>query len=589
MSPKGSLGQRRYSTANTGPSLGERMSDWDVATDVVVVGSGGGALVGALVARTRGLDVLVVEKDALIGGSTAMSGGGVWIPDNPVMRAAGSFDSPEDALAHFAAVVGDVGPASSPERRAAFVEQGPKMVAFLQAQGIPFRYADGYADYYPDAPGGRARGRTIEAHPFDAKGLGPLQPKLRPGMSAGLGLIGFGTELTQMSYFNRSIDRLVLAARVWLRTQISKLRGEALVGNGGALVGRVLHLATQRGVQVWTEAPLRDLVVEDGRVVGAVVDHDGLAVRVEARRGVLLAAGGFSRNDEMRDEYGGKHARSAKWSISNPGDTGEVLQMAMALGAATDLLDEAFWLPNHCLPDGTLPRYPSRQTSAFNRARWRPGSILVDESGRRFANESMSYMELGQLMFDRGAVPSWLVFDDAFRRRCLFGVVPGRLPEQWVDDGYVLRAGSLAELAVACGVDASGLAATVERFNGFARGGVDADFHRGESAYDGFMGDPTLQPNNCLATIERAPFYAVAVYPCDVGTCGGLVTDGSARVLSTDGVPIEGLYATGNTTASVMGRHYLGAGGSIGHTCTFGYIAGNDLADRAEQSTPTPS
>jgi 3-oxosteroid 1-dehydrogenase len=556
---------------------------------VVCVGSGGGALVGALVARTRGLEVLVVEKDALIGGSTAMSGGGVWIPNNPVMRAAGAPDSEADALAHFAAVVGDVGPASSPERRAAFVEQGPQMVAFLQEQGIPFRYADGYADYYPEAPGGSARGRTIEAHAFDAKDLGALQPKLRPGMSTGLGLIGFGTELTKMSYFNRSVGRFVLAARVWLRTQFAKLRGEALVANGGALVGRLLHLATQRGAQVWTEAPVRELVVEDGRVVGVVVDHEGASVRVGARQGVLLAAGGFSRNDEMRDEYGGKHARSAKWSISNPGDTGEVLQMAMALGAATDLLDEAFWLPNHCLPDGSLPRYPSRQTSAFNRARWRPGSIMVDESGRRFANESMSYMELGQIMFERGAVPSWLIFDDAFRRRCLFGAIPGRLPEQWISDGYVLRAGSLDEIAQLCAIDASGLAATVERFNGFARAGVDDDFHRGESPYDRFMGDPVLSPNNCLATIERAPFFAVAVYPCDVGTCGGLVTDGHARVLSTDGAPIDGLYATGNTTASVMGRHYLGAGGSIGHTCAFGFVAANDIADRAQESTGAPT
>ncbi|MFI5046314.1 MAG: FAD-dependent oxidoreductase [Acidimicrobiia bacterium] len=564
------------------------MPDWDVTTDAVVVGSGGGGLVAALVARTRGLDVLVVEKDALIGGSTAMSGGGVWIPNNPVMRAAGATDSEQAALAHFDAVVGDVGPGSSFERRESFVTNGPRMVEFLQDHGVPFRYADGYADYYPDAPGGSARGRTIEAHPFDARRLGRMRAKLRPGMSTGLGLIGFGTELTKMSYYNRSVGRLVLAARVWLRTQVHKLRREAMVGNGGALVGRLLHEAVDAGAQVWTEAPLEELVVEDGRVVGVVVEHDGKQHRIGARHGVLLAAGGFSRNNEMRSEYGGTHARSAAWSISNPGDTGEVLRMAMSLGAETSLLDEAFWLPNHCLPDGTLPRYPSRQTSAFNRARWRPGSIMVDASGQRFANESMSYMELGQIMFDRGAVPSWLIFDDAFRKRCLFGVLPGRLPEQWISDGYVTRAGSLDELAAACGVDAAGLAATVDRFNGFARSGVDADFHRGESEYDRFMGDPRHKPNNCLAPIGRAPFYAVAVYPCDVGTCGGLVTDGRARVLASDSQhPIPGLYATGNTTASVMGRHYLGAGGSIGHTCTFGFVAMNDIADRAAAETAT--
>lgn len=561
------------------------MSAGDVTADAVIVGSGGGALCAALVARARGLDVLVVEKTEFIGGSTAMSGGGIWIPDNPVMRAAGVSDSAADALKHFDAVVGDAGPASSPQRRLAYLENGPRLVDFLQRQGIPFRYADGYADNYCDAPGGSERGRSIEARPFDTRKLGPWAPKLRPGTSTGLGLVGFGTELAAMSYYHRGLQNLLTGARVLTRTYVGKLRRQALVANGGALVGRLLQLAVERGVRLWTEAQVRDLVMEDGAVTGVVVRRDGRDQRVAARRGVLLAAGGFSRSDEMRASYGGDQARSAEWSAANPGDTGEVLQLAMEAGAATDLLDEAIWLPGPRMPDGSAPpRYPVKRLYAFSRARWRPGSIMVDAGGRRFANEAMSFMELGQSMFARDraarAVPSWLIFDDAFRRRALFGVIPGQLPEQWIRDGFITKADTLAGLAAQCGIDPGGLEATTRRFNEFAREGVDADFHRGENAYDRFLGDPRHRPNNCLAPLDRAPFYASAIYPSDLGTCGGLLTDDHARVVTAAEQPIPGLYATGNITASLMGRHYLGAGASIGPTCVFGYIAMNHIAEQ---------
>ena len=308
----------------------------------------------------------MVEKTEFIGGSTAMSGGGVWIPNNPLMRSYGIADSEDDALAHFEAVVGDIGLASSPERRRAFVANGPRLVEFLQQRGVPFRYADGYSDYYPDAPGGKEHGRTIEAYPFDAHELGPWEKKLRPGMSTGLGLVGFGTELTAISYYNRSARCFATGARVLGRTLAGRARARAMVANGGALVGRLLRSALEQGTEIWTESPIEELIVQDGAVVGAVILRRGKALRVAARLGVLLAAGGFSRNSEMRDRYGGGQARSAKWSISNPGDTGEVLEMAMSVGGATGLLDEAFWLPMPCMADGSLPRYPSRQVSAFS-------------------------------------------------------------------------------------------------------------------------------------------------------------------------------------------------------------------------------
>ncbi len=552
-----------------------------MTTDAVLVGSGGGALTAALVARHHGLDVLIVEKTGLIGGSTAMSGGGVWVPDNPPMRKAGSQDSAAEALAYLAAVIGDVGPASSPARRRAFVEAGPRVVAFLQEQGIPFRYADGYADYYSDLPGGKDRGRTIEALPFDTNTLGPYKSKLRPGSTKGLGLVGLGTELTRMSYYSRSPSDLLIALTVLARTYGSRLRGQDLTANGGALVGRLLEQVLKQDVRIETEAPLTEIISEDGAVTGVVVRKNGRDLRIRARKAVLLAAGGFSRSDELRKQYGGDQAQTAAWSLANPGDTGEVMQLAIKLGAATDLLDEAIWLPGPRMPDGGPPpvasdrrAYTGKRLNAFSRARWRPGSIIVDANGQRFVNEAVSYMEIGQRMFAQNrtvrAVPSWLIFDDGFRRRSLFGVIPGDLPAKWVTDGFLLKAGTLEGLAEQAGIDPHGLKETVNRFNANARGQADPDFHRGERAYDKFMGDPRL---GALAPLDRPPFYASAHYPSDVGTCGGLLTDEHARVLSEAGEPIENLYATGNMTASVMGRHYLGAGASIAPALIFGYLA----------------
>lgn len=558
------------------------MPNWDVTADAVIVGSGGGALCAALAARQHGLDVLVLEKTELVGGSTAMSGGGVWVPNNPLMQAAGVPDSVEDALTYFDAVVGDVGPASSPARRRAYVETAPELVRFLQEQGVPFRYAKGYADNYPDAPGGKGLGRTLEALPYDTNRLGPWAGKLRPGSSTALDLIAMGTELTAMSYYNRHPRNLMIAARVMARTQAAKRRGQKLVANGAALVGRLLELALAQGVQIWTEAAVRELIVEGGAVVGVVAERAGREARIAGRHAVLLAAGGFSRNNDMRARYGGKYAHSAALSSANPGDTGEVLQMAMDLGADTALLDEAIWLPGPRMPDGgPPPASPVRQLLAFSRLRWRPGSILVDAAGQRFTNESGSFMDVGHAMFEHG-LPSWLLFDDRLRRQSLFGVVPGKLPEEWIQAGFIKRADTLAELAAQCGIDAAGLEAAVQRFNGFARSGVDADFHRGENAYDKFMGDPRHRPNNCLAPLERAPFYAVATFPADLATCGGVITDEHSRVLTPDGAPIPRLYATGNMTASLSGHHYLGAGASIGPTCVFGYRAMQDIAQHAK-------
>jgi 3-oxosteroid 1-dehydrogenase len=357
------------------------------------------------------------------------------------------------------------------------------------------------------------------------------------------------------------------------------LRGQALLTNGASLIAQMLRLALDRGIPVWTESPLEDLVVEEGRVVGVRTVHDGTPVLIRANKGVVLAAGGFAHNPAMREEFGGDQPNRARWSIANPGDTGEVLQTAMRHGAQTDFLDEAWWLPS--------PRTGRFGQSTLDQARQRPRTIYVDAAGRRFVNESNSYMEVGKAMYARDktsrAVPCWLIFDDRYRKRYAhLRSRPGRFPRKLFESGMVKQAWTLDDLARMCGIDAAGLSDTVERFNQHAAEGVDPDYGRGESAYNRALGDPNHNVHPCLGPIDEAPFYAVQVVPGDIGTCGGLLTTADAQVLGPDDRPIEGLYATGNGTATVMGRHYLGPGASIANTMVFGYVA----ARHATRETP---
>lgn len=542
----------------------------DAEFDLVVVGSGGGGMVASLAAADAGASVVVLEKRELIGGSTAMSGGVVWIPDHPLLRADGVADSYDDAMAHFEAVVGDVGPCSSRERRHAFLTSGPEMVEFLQREGVRFERCAGYSDYYSDEKGGLATGRSIEPAPWDGRALGDLLPSLQPGLAAGVGLAVKTNEVRTLAHWNRTPGAFATAARVVLRTWAAKARRKALLTNGAALIGQLLAIATARGVPVWTQTPVTGLVVDDGRVVGVHATRAGRPVTVRARRGVLLAAGGFAHNPELRRRHAPDRREQPRWSIANPGDTGDALQAAMELGARTDLMDEAWWLPT--------PRGGKFGHTTLVDARFRPGAIFVDAAGRRFVNEANSYMEIGRAMYERDrtarAVPCWLVFDDGYRRRYSHGLSrPGKLPKGLLDSGILRRADTLAALAEECGIDADGLTDEVARFNRHAAVGEDPDFGRGASAYNRAMGDPGHRPNPSLGPLSRAPYYAVEVVPSDIGTCGGLLTDADARVLGEGDEPIPGLYAAGNITATVLGRHYLGAGASIANTMVFGYRA----------------
>lgn len=551
------------------------MTSWDATVDLVIVGSGGGGMVAALAASDAGARPLVLEKQERIGGSTAMSGGIVWIPDNPVMRADGVPDSYEDAMAHFEAVVGEVGPASSHERRHAFLTAGPEMVAYLQGLGVEFVRCPGYSDYYSSAKGGHDDGRGIEPVPFDGHLLGEWNERLQPGLAKSVGMAVLTNESRSLGHYNRSPAAFAVAVRVVLRTLAARARGQDLLTNGASLIAQLLRVAVERGIPIWTEAPLVDLVVEDGRVTGVRTVRDGKTVHVEARQGVLLAAGGFAHNAEMRSRYGGDQPNRGRWTIANPGDTGEAMQAAMALGAKTDLLDEAWWLPS--------PRTGRFGQSTLDQARQRPRTIYVDAAGKRFVNESNSYMEVGKAMYARDktsrAVPCWLIFDDRYRKRYAhLRSRPGYFPRKLLESGRLKQAWTLEDLARMCGIDADGLSSTVERFNEHAAKGVDPDYGRGESAYNRALGDPNRKVHPCLGPIDEPPYYACEVVPGDIGTCGGLLTDEQARVLDEHDRPIPGLYATGNSTATVMGRHYLGPGASIANSMVFGYLAARHAA-----------
>jgi 3-oxosteroid 1-dehydrogenase len=536
-------------------------------------------MVAALAALDSGLQPLVVEKQALVGGSTGLSGGIVWLPNNPLMRAQGIADSHEDGLAYLADVVGDVGTASSPERREMFLTAGYEMMNFLLRRGIRLERCAGWSDYYPNHKGGNENGRAVEGIPFDAARLGAWSDKVQPSLARNYGFVVKTNELRSVQYFNRAPGAFAVASRVFLRTLAARIRRRDILTNGASLIAQMLKVLIDLSdgePPVWTNAAMKDLVVEDGRVVGARVVRDGSTLNVAARKGVLLAAGGFGHNAEMRRRYSGDQPNEAKWSIANAGDTGEVLQAAMRLGARTDLLDEAWWLPSVFIADG------GAVAGSLGVGRQRPGAIYVDSTGRRFCNESNSYVEVGKAMYANKAVPCWMVFDHGYVRRYVAGANPlkRRLPAELIQRGAVKRGDTINDLAHQIEVPAEGLAFTIERFNRFAAKGLDPDFGRGQSAYNDCLGDPGYRPNASIGPLDRAPYYATKVYPADVGTCGGVVTNEHAQVLDEQDRVIAGLYATGNTTATVMGRSYPGAGASIANSMVFGYVAARHAAGR---------
>jgi len=545
--------------------------------DVIVAGSGAAGMTAALTAAQLGATVVVLEKTAAFGGSTARSGGGIWAPGNGVLRKAGVADSPSAAAAYLAYVTGDDVPA---ERRSALLEHGPAMLDLVLAM-TPLRltWVPGYADYYPEAPGGRACGRSIEPVPFDGRLLGAELGRLnQPYLPVPAGVAVTQADYRWLTLGPRHPRAMLAGLKVAGRLARSRLLGHRMLSLGQALAAGLRAGLAAHGVPVWLDTPMTGLVVTDGRVTGVRVLRDGSSTVLRARRGVLIATGGFERNAQMRRRYQ-ESPIGTEWTTGATGNTGDGIVAGQELGAAIGLMDDAWWGPAIALPGG--PYFCLAERSL-------PGCLLVNGAGQRFVNESAPYVDAVHAMYagntaENPHIPAWLVFDQRYRDRYVFaGRPPGRpLPRRWYAAGAVFQAPDLAALADAIGLEPAALAKTVARFNDFARTGHDEEFSRGGSAYDRYYGDPRCRPNPNLAPLAKAPFYAARIVPGDLGTKGGLRTDARARVLREDGSAIDGLYAAGNASAAVMGHSYAGAGATIGPAMTFGYIAVRDMISAA--------
>jgi len=549
------------------------VADDEDVFDVVVIGSGAAGMTAALLAAHRGCSAVVIEKAEVFGGSTARSGGGLWLPGNQVLSRAGVSDTDEAARTYLAQVAGKDVPEA---RQRALLAYGPEMLAFVQAHTpLGFTWVRGYSDYYPEAPGGLPGGRTIEPVPLDGRRLGPELAHLAPPYLSTRGLAVTAADYRWLSLGTRHPRAFLTGVRLSAGALVARALGRRMLTMGQALAAGLRIGLRDAGVPVWLGTPMVDLAMVDGRVDGVWVDRAGERRRVRARRGVLLAAGGFEQNAAMRERYQ-RAPIGTSWTLGAAGNTGDGITAGHLAGGALDLMDEAWWGPSVALPGVSYFCLAERNL---------PGCLLVNGSGRRFVNEAAPYVDAVHAMYDHHTeadphIPAWLIADRTYRDRYLFaGRGPRQpLPGAWYKAGAVHRAETLEALAEQIGMPPDALTATVARFNEFARTGRDEDFHRGDSAYDRYYGDPRQRPNPCLGELLKAPFYAFQIVPGDLGTKGGLRTDERGRVLREDGTTIDGLYAAGNTSAAVMGRSYAGAGATIGPAMTFGYLAALDLA-----------
>ncbi|MGH3351262.1 MAG: 3-oxosteroid 1-dehydrogenase [Nocardioides sp.] len=562
----------------------------DQTYDVVVVGAGGAGMTAALAAaRRHGLETVIIEKSAYFGGSTSRSGGGVWIPGNHALEAAHQKDTPEAASLYLESIVGDVVPA---ERRETFLARGPEVLSFVTGSTpTRFRWVPDYADYHPEAPGGRGAGRSVEPVPLDARVIGEELKRLHPPYTKSpANMVVTQADFRKISLGMRTLKGPITMVKIAVARILAGLLGKKMYAMGAALAIGLRKGLHDVGVPIRYETELVGLVTEGGRVVGVEVrrGEDGPTEVIQARRGVILGSGGFERNLEMREKYL-PAPTSVEWTTGAATNTGGGILAGIAAGADTDLMDESWWGP-------TIP-FPGRPWFALAE-RNLPGSIIVNSAGKRFMNEALPYVEAVHEIYKGertgvSHVPAWLVFDQRYRSRYIFaGLGPGQpFPGRWLKSGVVVKASSVEALAEKIEVPADGLRETLTRFNGFAESGVDEDFHRGESTYDKYYSDPTVKPNCSLNVIDQAPFYAVKMAPGDLGTKGGLVTDKRARVLRPGGSVIEGLYAAGNVSSAVMGRTYAGPGATIGPALVFGYLAAEDCAtslkELDDESVPT--
>jgi succinate dehydrogenase/fumarate reductase flavoprotein subunit len=563
-------------------------SSFDHTVDALVIGSGGGGMTAALAADAFGLDTLVVEKSAHFGGSTALSGGGIWVPGAPSQRKEGYVPDPDGVFSYLRQITDGL---VSDARLRQYVDAAPQMMEFLEklSPWFEFVWKPGYADYYPELPGGSALGSTINVPAIDLRKLGDEEQNLLQPLALAPKGIWFAPKDLRLFYQVRQNWRgkAVLVKLIW-RMLRARVFGDRMAAIGQSLAARMRLALKQQDIPLWLSAPMTELITDvDGTVTGAVVERDGRPLRIRARLGVILAAGGFDHDMAWRREH--LAVLEKDWSFGNPAATGDGIRAGEKVGGSTDLLDEAWWFPAICWPDGRL--------QFMLNERMMPSQFVVNGEGKRFINEAAPYMDFAHAMIEGQNygvrhVPCWLVTDiRSFHRYVVAGHLPipkvpfapvptGRkVPKAWLESGVVVEANSFEELAAKIDVPPAQLRQTAERFNELARNGHDDDFNRGDSVYDNYYGDPTL-PNPNLHPLGKPPYYAFQIILGDLGTSGGLRTDEHARVLRSDDSIVKGLYAVGNNSAAVMGRSYAGAGATIGPAMTFGYVAAKHLANQ---------
>ncbi|VBA43441.1 3-oxosteroid 1-dehydrogenase [Mycobacterium innocens] len=565
---------------------------FDHVVDVLVVGSGAGGMTAALTADAAGLQTLVVEKSGHFGGSTALSGGGIWVPGAPAQRRAGYAPAPADVIEYLRRVTDGL---VSAARIRQYVESAPQMLQFLEGLStwLEFVWKPGYADYYPDIPGGSELGSTINVPPIDLRSLGADEEKLLAPLSLAPKGIWLGpNELRSFYRIRQSWSGKAVLLKLLARMVRARVLGERIAAIGQSLAARLRLAMKERDIALWLDSPMTELLTDtDGSAIGALVDRAGVPARIGARHAVILACGGFDHDLAWRKEH--QPIVDRDWSFGNPAATGDGIRAGQRLGAATDLLDEAWWFPAMQWPDG-------RMQFMLNE-RMMPSQFIVNGDGKRFINEAAPYMDFGHAMIEGQKsgvthIPCWLITDHrSWNRYVIAGHLPipkipgapvptGRtVPAAWLQTGVVKAARTWEELAGKVGVPGTQLRQTATRFNELARNGHDDDFHRGDSAYDNYYGDPTL-PNPNLYPLGDPPYYAFRIVLGDLGTSGGLRTDEHARVLRCDDTVVRGLYAVGNTSAPVMGRSYAGAGATIGPAMTFGYVAAKHVAAQARNA-----
>jgi 3-oxosteroid 1-dehydrogenase len=563
------------------------MAEWDRTVDLLVMGSGAAGMGAAVRGHDLGLDVLLVEKSELYGGNSAMSGGVCWVANNPGMAGEGIPDSDEEGFKYLKHITkGEV----PDDRLWLYIRESKRVLAYLHDK-THVRYVPlaKYTDYYPEAPGGRDGGRSMDPLPFDGSKLREDLIRLRRPhpQSQILGKFGITAKEAQAAIGVGFTTMVFMAWQMFLyflrHFKRKRWGRDTKLCAGNSLMGRLLLSLKDRNIRAWLNTSIEELVFEDGKAVGAVLNKEGEILRVKARRGVVLAAGGFSRNLEMRQKYQ-RHPITTEWTAGTPSNTGDAIRMGAEAGGALGLMDEAWWTPV-----SLVPRSPFSWVLVVEKSL--PHGLFLNQDGKRFTNEAAPYIDVVNGMYDDvektgAADPRWFhIFDATYRKSSIAGpvapakVMPDKkLPRRYRDGNFLYKAESLDELCEQLKIPAATAKAAITRFNEYAVKGEDPDFNRGWSAQDRYYGDPNVKPNCSLGPIETGPFYAVQIYPGDLGTKGGLVTDEHSRVLREDGRSIPGLYAAGNSAESVMGRTYPGAGGTIGPALTFGFLGAEDAA-----------